>query len=87
MIFEKFKQINTHGHKQKGTGLGLSITKELVEIQGGKVSVSSQEGVRSTFFFTLPYKKAGNDLYLPAMILKLYRQHWMVAMFWWQRIM
>ena len=62
LIFQKFKQINTQGHKHKGTGLGLSITKELVEIQGGKVSVSSQEGIGSTFFFTLPYKKAGNDI-------------------------
>ena len=62
LIFQKFKQINTQGHKHKGTGLGLSITKELVEIQGGKVSVSSQEGVGSIFFFTLPYKKAENDI-------------------------
>ena len=58
MIFQKFKQINSHGHKHKGTGLGLAITKQLVEIQKGTISVKSQEGFGSTFTFTLPYKKS-----------------------------
>ena len=57
MIFQKFKQINAHGHKHKGTGLGLAITKQLVEIQGGSISVESSEGVGSAFTFMLPYKK------------------------------
>lgn len=58
MIFQKFKQINSHGHKHKGTGLGLAITKQLVEIQKGTILVNSQEGFGSTFTFTLPYKKS-----------------------------
>lgn len=58
MIFQKFKQINSQGHKYKGTGLGLAITKQLVEIQGGTISVNSQEGQGSTFIFILPYKKS-----------------------------
>ncbi|PWK20105.1 PAS domain S-box-containing protein [Arcicella aurantiaca] len=61
MIFQKFKQINSHGHKHKGTGLGLSITKQLVEIQGGTISVNSDEGVGSTFTFLLPYQKSETE--------------------------
>ncbi len=62
LIFQKFKQINSHGHKHKGTGLGLAITKQLVEIQGGTISVDSQEGIGSTFTFMLPYKKSESEI-------------------------
>ncbi len=62
MIFQKFKQINSHGHKHKGTGLGLAITKQLIEIQKGTILVKSQEGFGSTFTFTLPYKKSDTEI-------------------------
>ena len=61
LIFQKFTQINVQGHKHKGTGLGLAITKQLVEIQGGTISVDSQEGQGSTFTFMLPYKKSDTE--------------------------
>ena len=54
-IFQKFRQVSPHGHKHKGTGLGLSITKELIELQGGTVSVRSEQGAGTTFTFSVPY--------------------------------
>lgn len=57
-LFEKFSQIdNTIRRRYGGTGLGLTITKDLVELQGGKVRVKSRYGKGSTFSFTLPIDK------------------------------
>lgn len=55
LIFEKFRQATQPESKLvKGTGLGLAITKALVEEHGGIVSVRSEPGKGSTFYFTLP---------------------------------
>lgn len=57
LIFDKFKQVQgPQGLKYKGTGLGLSIVKELVEIQGGVISVSSEVGKGTSFKVVLPYE-------------------------------
>lgn len=51
-ILEPFQQSES-GRFTEGTGLGLSISKELVHLMGGDLSVVSQEGKGSCFFFTL----------------------------------
>jgi signal transduction histidine kinase len=46
-----FSSLGTGG--EKGTGFGLMLCKEMVEQNGGKIWVESQEGKGSTFNFTL----------------------------------
>ncbi len=48
---------------EKGTGLGLTLCKDLVEVNGGKLEFESEEGVGSTFTFTLPVMKPDVRLY------------------------
>ena len=38
---------------ESGTGLGLSISKEMIEKNGGRITVQSQEGLGTTFSFSL----------------------------------
>ena len=55
-IFERFIQADIEDSMaRQGAGLGLSITKAYIEMLGGKIWVESEEGIGSTFYFTLPY--------------------------------
>lgn len=57
-IFESFTQAsNETTRKYGGTGLGLTIVKQLTELQGGSVSVTSKLGEGSVFYITIPYEK------------------------------
>lgn len=58
VIFDNFTQVNAKTtRKYGGTGLGLSISKQLVEQQGGTMSVKSTVNIGSTFSFILAFKK------------------------------
>jgi signal transduction histidine kinase len=57
-IFDRFWQADTSAQrKNQGLGIGLALVRELVEIQGGQVSVSSQLGKGTRFTIRLPYNE------------------------------
>jgi two-component system, sensor histidine kinase len=58
IIFDSFTQESNDTTRQYGgTGLGLAITKQLIEIQNGKIWVDSEKFEGSTFIFIIPYVK------------------------------
>ncbi len=62
LIFEQFKQGDSDiTQKYGGTGLGLTICKNLIELQDGSLTVSSQENIGTTFSFVIPYLKGNED--------------------------
>ncbi len=57
-IFNVFEQAeHSTSNSYGGTGLGLAIVKQLVETQGGSISLKSKLGEGSTFTFILPFGK------------------------------
>ncbi len=60
-VFSSFTQLNQElNRKAEGTGLGLTITRQLVELQGGTISVESKVNKGSTFKVVLKYKQGGS---------------------------
>ncbi len=59
-IFQKFFRSPDHQARESpGTGLGLNITKNLVEMQGGRIWFESEFRQGTTFHFTVPVAETG----------------------------
>jgi len=60
-LFKDYSQASSETSRTYGgTGLGLSISRQLVELQGGDISVKSAPGKGSTFTFSLKYPISNN---------------------------
>jgi two-component system, sensor histidine kinase and response regulator len=53
-VFSRYERYEKTSGKILGTGLGLALAKQIVELHGGKISVTSELGEGSDFHFTLP---------------------------------
>jgi signal transduction histidine kinase/CheY-like chemotaxis protein len=54
-LFERFERgEDTYSKSQEGTGIGLNLTKRLIELNGGRIGVESQEGKGSVFWVLMP---------------------------------
>lgn len=59
LVFERFTQASSDTtRKYGGTGLGLTIVQQLLKLQGGNISVKSEEGKGSKFTFYIPFGNA-----------------------------
>jgi PAS domain S-box-containing protein len=71
-IFENFQQASSGTSRlYGGTGLGLAIVKQLVESQGGSISVYSKPDEGSTFSFALSFDKTREAAEVESEIMEL----------------
>lgn len=66
LLFEKFQQLESVRQREhQGTGLGLALTKQLVELHGGSIRVSSEVGIGSVFTVRIPLQRLTSPLEPP----------------------
>lgn len=74
-IFENFQQASSRTSRlYGGTGLGLSIVKQLVELQGGTISVKSKIDEGSVFSFILNFQKTNAEVEAGTEMLELNKE-------------
>lgn len=56
-LFKRFYRVEDISQKFSGLGIGLYISSEIINRQGGKIWVESDEGQGSTFYFNLPISR------------------------------
>lgn len=62
IIFDRFRQIEeNHTRVTGGAGLGLAISKNIARLMGGDITVDSEMGQGSTFYFTIPFNEVRSD--------------------------
>lgn len=60
-LFQAFNRLGAEQSNIEGTGIGLVITKNLVELMGGTLGVTSEPGTGSTFWFEMPCETVAID--------------------------
>jgi len=61
-IFEAFVQAQAGREMQEGTGLGLAICRQFVQLMGGNISVESELGRGTTFYFDIQAQSINNAI-------------------------
>jgi two-component system, sensor histidine kinase and response regulator len=60
IIFNPFQRVYS-AREYEGTGLGLTICRQIVEQHGGRMWLESELGQGTSFWFTVPNRRAGSD--------------------------
>lgn len=62
-IFKRFNKLSSATISgNEGLGLGLAISKAYVEMMGGEINFESQQGVGTSFNFTIPFEKVEGNI-------------------------